>query len=163
MPLSSNPRISKVLMQITWVIGGIGFWNAFNSLGSGDVESATQWISAWAVGGVGLLSFVRHAVFHRSDALRMGWDYGARNDFQIEVGFANLAWGVVAIVGILQGWGTQALGALVLLVGIYMIQAAALHLLELKEAKQPNRYGSKLANTAYALCMLWFGISALAS
>ena len=87
-------------MQITWVIGSIGFWNAFSSLGSGDVESATQWISAWAVGGVGLLSFVRHAVFHRSDALRMGWDYGARNDFQIEVGFANIAWGVVAIVGL---------------------------------------------------------------
>lgn len=163
MPLSSNSRISKLLLQLSWIVGGIGFWNAFNSFGSGDVESATQWISAWAVGGVGLLSFVRHAVFHRSDALRMGWDYGARNDFQIEVGFANLAWGVVAIVGILQGWGTQALGALVLLVGIYMIQAAALHLLELKEAKQPNRYGSKLANTAYALCMLWFGISALAS
>ena len=150
-------------MQITWVVGGIGFWNAFNSLGSGDVESATQWILTSAVGGVGLLSFVRQAIFHRSDAVRMGWENGARNDFQIEVGFANLAWGVVAIVGLLQGWGTQALGALVLLVGIYMIQAAVLHLLELKEAKQNNRYGSKLANTAYAGCMLWFGISALAS
>ncbi len=162
MPLSSNPRISKVLMQITWVVGGIGFWNAFKYLNADDVESATQWISAWAVGGVGLLSFIRHAVFHRSDALRMGWDYGGRNDFQIEVGFANLAWGVVAIFGLLQGWGTQALGALVLLVGIYMIQAAVLHLLELKEAKQP-RYGSKLGSAAYAVCMLWFGINALSS
>ena len=89
----------------------------------------------------------------------MGWDYGARNDFQLEVGFANLAWGVVAITGICQGWNTQALGALVLVVGIYMLQAAVLHLLELKEAKNP-RYGSKIASTAYAVCLFWFGIKA---
>ena len=160
--LTSNPKASKVLMQFTWLVGGIGFWNGFNSIGSGDVESATQWVSAWAVGGVGLLSFVRHAVFHRSDALRMGWDYGERNDFQLEVGFANLAWGAVAITGVYQRWDTQALGALVLVVGIYMLQAAVLHLLELKEAKN-LRYGSKLASTAYAFCMLWFGIKSLSA
>ena len=162
MLLTNNPRASKALLQLSWIIGGIGFWNAFNSIGSGDVDTATQWISAWAVGGVGLLSFIRHAVFHRSDAVRMGWDYGQRNDFQLEVGFANLAWGVVAIVGFIQGWDTQTLGALVLVVGIYMIQAAVLHLLELKEAKNP-RYGSKLTNLAYAVCMLWFGIKAFSA
>ena len=158
----NDPRLSKKLMQLTWFIGGVGFWNGFNALGSDNVESAIQWIAAWAVGGVGLLSFIRHAVFHRSDALRMGWDLGFRNDFQIEVGFANLAWGIVAIVGLLQGWGTEALGALVLLVGIYMLQAAMLHLIELKHSKQP-RYASKIANLAYAVCMLWFGISAFSS
>ena len=149
-------------MQLTWIVGGIGLWTGFNSIGSGDVESATQWVSAWAVGGVGLLSFIRHAVFHRSDALRMGWNYGERNDFQLEVGFANLAWGAVAITGMYQRWDTQTLGAIVLLVGIYMLQAAVLHLLELKEAKNP-RYGSKLASTAYAVCMLWFGIKSLSA
>ena len=92
----------------------------------------------------------------------MGWDYGARNDFQLEVGFANLAWGVVAITGIYQGWDTQALGGLVLVVGIYMLQAAVLHLLELKEAKNP-RYGSKIASTAYAVCLFWFGIKAFSA
>ena len=151
-----------MLMQLTWIVGGIGFWNGFNSIGLGDVETATEWISAWAVGAVGVLSFIRHAVFHRSDAVRMGWDYGQRNDFQLEVGFANLAWGVVAIVGRFQGWGTQALGALVLVVGIYMLQAAVLHLLELKEAKNP-RFGSKLASLAYAICTFWFGIKAFSA
>ena len=158
----NDPQISKRLMQITWIIGGIGIWNGFNALGAENVESATQWIAAWAVGGVGLLSFVRHAVFHRSDALSMGWDLGARNDFQIEVGFANLAWGVVAIIGVIQGWGTEALGALVLLVGIYMLQAAVLHLIKSKETKQP-RYASQFANLAYAICMFWFGINAFSS
>ena len=59
-------------MQTTWIIGGIGFWNGFSALGSGDVESATQWIAAWAVGGVGLLSFVRHAVFLRKSCVAYG-------------------------------------------------------------------------------------------
>ena len=162
MPLTPNPKASKALLQLSWIIGGIGFWNAFNSIGSGDVDAATQWISAWAVGGVGLLSFIRHAVFHKSDAARMGWDYGQRNDFQLEVGFANLAWGVAAIVGFIQGWDTQTLGALVLVVGIYMLQAAILHFLEPKEAKNP-RYGSKLTNLAYAVCMLWLGIKAISA
>ena len=54
------------------MIGRFGFWNAFSALGAGNVESATQWIAAWDVGGLGLLSFVRNAVFHRSDSLRMG-------------------------------------------------------------------------------------------
>ncbi|QNJ21060.1 hypothetical protein SynA1825c_02784 [Synechococcus sp. A18-25c] len=40
-----------------------------------------------------------------------------------------------------------------------MLQAAVLHLLELKEAKNP-RYGSKIASTAYAVCLFWFGIKA---
>ena len=162
MTLSSNPQISKVLMQITWVIGGIGLWNGFNALGAGNMGSATQWIAGWAVGGVGLVSFVRHAIFHRSDALRMGWDYGTRNDFQLEVGFANLAWGIVAFTGLAQGWGTQALGALILVVGIYTLQAAVLHLLELRTTKQP-RYASKVVNIAYALFTLYFGINALSS
>ena len=92
----------------------------------------------------------------------MGWDYGTRNDFQLEVGFANLAWGVVAFTGLSQGWGTQALGSLILLVGIYMLQAAVLHLLELRTAKQP-RYASKAVNISYALFTLYFGINALSS
>ena len=90
----------------------------------------------------------------------MGWVYGQRNDFQLEVGFANLAWGVVAIVGLIQGWDAKALGALILLVGIYMLQAAFLHLLELREAKNP-RYGSKFVSLMYAVCLSWFGVKAL--
>ena len=36
-----------------------------------------------------MAAFVRHAVLHRSDAARMGWDLGRRNNFQIEVGMAS--------------------------------------------------------------------------
>ena len=42
----------------------------------------------------------------------MKWDPGGRTDnFQIEVGMANLAWGVVAIASVLLDWGTYAQAA----------------------------------------------------
>ena len=88
--------------------------------------------------------------------MELGTTFSLRLVLQISLG------GVVAIVGLLQGWGTEVLGALVLIVGIYMLQAAVLHLLDLKVAKQA-RYASKFANSAYAFCMIWFGIYAFSS
>ena len=46
-------------------------------------------VALWSVGALGVAAFVRHAVLHRSDAARMGWDLGRRNNFQIEVGMAS--------------------------------------------------------------------------
>ena len=161
MMLPTHPRISKVLMQVTWLVGGIGLFFGLNALSNGQIASAVQWVALWSVGGVGLLSFVRHAVFHRSDAVRMDWDLGKRNDFQIEVGFANLAWGVVAIVASLLNWGNMVLGCLILVFGIYMVQAAMLHLLE--SAGSPKRpwTASQFVNVAFAVVLLWFAFAVL--
>ena len=161
MMLPTHPRIAKVLMQVTWVVGGIGLFFGLNALSSGQISSAVQWVALWSVGGVGLLSFVRHSVFHRSDALRMGWDLGKRNDFQIEVGFANLAWGVVALIASSLDWGTTTLGSLILVFGIYMLQAAVLHLFDRKRNPQHLRAGSQLINVAFAVCLLWFAFEVL--
>ena len=73
-----------------------------------NITAATNTVTLWVVGIVGVISFLRHAVFHRSDAKRMGWDYGKRNDFQLEVGFANLAWG--PLIAWAQNWILQAQG-----------------------------------------------------
>ena len=161
MMLPTHPRISKVLMQVTWLVGGIGLFFGMNALFNDQIASAVQWVALWSVGGVGLLSFVRHAVFHRSDAVRMDWDLGKRNDFQIEVGFANLAWGVVAVVASLLNWGIMVLGCLILVFGIYMVQAAMLHLLE--SARSPKRpwTASQFVNVAFAVVLLWFAFAVL--
>ena len=161
MMLPTHPRIAKVLMQVTWIVGGIGLFFGLIALSSGQIASAVQWVALWSVGGVGLLSFVRHAVFHRSDAVRMGWDLGKRNDFQIEVGFANLAWGVVALVASSLDWGTVTLGSLILVFGIYMLQAAVLHCCDRERNPQRLRAGSQLINLAYAVFLLWFAFSVL--
>ena len=59
----------------------------------------------------------------------MKWDLGGRTDnFQIEVGMATLAWGVVAIASVLLDWGTYAQAALTLVFGLYLLFAASIHL-----------------------------------
>jgi hypothetical protein len=57
----------------------------------------------------------------------LAWGYEDRNYFQIEVYFAILVWRVAANFGELQGWRTQALQALGLVIGIYIIQAEVIH------------------------------------
>src|ERR671911_903868 len=78
-----------------------------------DAASALAIVTPTAVGLVGLLAFVRHFVFHQSDAKRLGWE-SIRAEFQYEVGFANLAFALVAFMACFGGWGVAAPGAVVL-------------------------------------------------
>ena len=79
-----------------------------------------------AVGLVGLLAFVRHFVFHESDARRLGWE-SLGPQFQYEVGFANLAFALVALLTYFGGWAVAGQVAVVLGYGLYLLQAALLH------------------------------------
>ncbi len=94
-----DPRISMWLMNLTYVVGGIGLAIGYSTVN--DTPASLSLAALLAVGGSGVLSWLRHSVFHRSDAKRMGWDLGQRNNFQIEVGIANLAWGILAILSVI--------------------------------------------------------------
>ena len=120
---------------------------AFNALGAGDQAAAAKCASALAVGGSGVLSFVRHAVFHRSDAARMHWDYGIRNDFQIEVGLANLSWGTGGGCGrVGPRFKNEGPGIITLVFGLYLAFAAMLHLSEVHGSHETG--GGRLAPVA---------------
>ena len=119
---SDDPRISTWLMAATYAVAAPGIAIGMYTVHL-DPPSLT-WAALLTVGGGGVLSFFRHAVFHRSDAARMGWDYGSTNAFQIETGLANLAWGLVAILAVILGWGIGVEGAAFLVFGLYMIGAA---------------------------------------
>jgi uncharacterized membrane protein YfcA len=56
------------------------------------------------VGVVGVLSFFRHTVYYRSDQARMGWSPD-HPQFQMEVGYANLAIGATALASAVFSWG----------------------------------------------------------
>lgn len=160
---SADPRVSAVLMTCTYIAGGVALAVSFAS--GGSATTAAYWASAGCVGAVGLLSFVRHSIFHRSDAARMGWDYGRRNDFQIEVGLANLSWGIVGILAWVLDWGAAAAGAITLSFGIYMLSASALHLSEVArpaEGQRP-RVGPAIASTAFAIALLAAGAAAVSA
>lgn len=109
-------------MIATYIIGGAGLAIGFGTVNA-DPPSLTLAVLL-TIGGGGILSFFRHAVFHRSDAARMGWDYGTTNAFQIETGLANLAWGLVAALAVIFGWGLAVEATTFLTFGIYMIGAA---------------------------------------
>lgn len=57
-----------------------------------------------------------------------GWagNYGRRNNFQIEVGLANLAWGLVAVLAVALDWGLAVQAATFLTFGIYLTAVAVM-------------------------------------
>lgn len=150
-------------MWATYAVGGLGTFMGLYFLGSGDTAPAASWTCAVAVGGSGLISFVRHSIFHRSDAARMGWDLGRRNEFQIEVGLANLAWGIVGVAAWALDWGTTAQGAVIIIFGLYLLFAAILHLADITKAADEggHRFGPLIAVTVFAALLLVVGVAAV--
>ena len=96
----------KWVLHILELIAGIlGLGVGFSRLP--DAASALAVATPTAVGLIGLLAFFRHFVFHESDAKRLGWESG-RPEFQYEVGFANLAFALVAFLTYFGGWPVAA-------------------------------------------------------
>lgn len=123
---AAEPRIARGLMLATYAFGAVGLGIGFSTI-TADPPSLTI-ATLVCVGGAGLLSFVRHSVFHRSDAVRMGWDTGTRNNFQIEVGLANLAWALAAVLSVALGWGLRAQAMTFLVFGLYLLSVTVMQL-----------------------------------
>ncbi|MFZ4516380.1 MAG: DUF6790 family protein [Acidimicrobiia bacterium] len=117
-PSAASPRPSAIVMGLTYAVGAAGLFIGFITIG--HKPASLTWATLLAVGAGGILSFVRHSLLHRSDAARMGWDLGVRNNFQIEVGIANLAWGVVAVLAVILDWGLAVEAGTFLTFGIYL-------------------------------------------
>lgn len=152
---TANPAISAWLMWATYIVGGLGIGIGLSTL-QGDPPSLTLGCLL-AVGATGLLSFVRHSVFHRSDAARMGWDYGRRNNFQIEVGLANLAWGSVAVLAVVLDWGLAVEAALFLVFGVYIVSVLVLNLTSSRDEGR-RALGPLLALAAFGIMLVVVGI-----
>ncbi|MCF8539600.1 MAG: hypothetical protein K9G12_04895 [Candidatus Nanopelagicales bacterium] len=157
-----SPRPSAILMWLTYLVGGIGFF-----IGTFTLQSDPPSLSVaalLAVTATGVLSFFRHAVFNRSDAVRGGWDYGMRNNFQIEVGLANLAWGVFAALAVILDWGLIAVASSFLVSGLYFAFVTIFVVVtgDIKDRK----IGPLIGIAVWALMVLgmgWMGISAATS
>jgi hypothetical protein len=81
------------------------------------------------VGFVGIISFVRHSVYYQSDQIRMGWRQD-HPEFQLEIGYANLAIGLWALVAAALNWGALACGITLSIYGTYLLFALFLHMYE---------------------------------
>jgi hypothetical protein len=152
--------IAWVLHILELVAGILGLGVGFSRLP--DAASALAVATPTAVGLVGLLAFFRHFVFHESDARRLGWESG-RPEFQYEVGFANLAFALVAFLAYFGGWGVGARVAVVLGFGLYLLQAALLHAWQSVRGEGGLRrfLQSALPALVFGLCMIYLAISGM--
>jgi hypothetical protein len=116
--------IAGVLHILELVAGILGLGLGLSRLP--DAASALAVATPTAVGLVGLLAFFRHFVFHESDSKRLSWESG-KPEFQYEVGFANLAFALVAFLAYFGGWPVGSRVAVILGYGLYIFQAALLH------------------------------------
>lgn len=121
---TDDPRIAASLMIATYVIGGIGVALGFYGYFSSGAYRGLHLAFPLMVGAVGIISFIRHSIFHRSDAINIGEDPDDDAFFQIEVGFANLAVGIVALIVFFGSWGQAAEAAITFVYAIYLTCAA---------------------------------------
>jgi hypothetical protein len=152
--------IAWVLHILELVAGVLGLGVGFSRLP--DAASALAVAKPTAVGLVGLLAFLRHFVFHESDAKRLGWESG-RPEFQYEVGFANLAFALVALLAYFGGWGIGAQAAVLLGFGLYLLQAALLHTWQSVRGEGGLRHflQSALPALVFSLSMIYLATSGI--
>lgn len=105
--------------------GSVGIFFGFYFLAA-EPARALAIVTATTVGITGIIAFVRHVLFHKSDAKRLGWETD-RPDWMFEVGFANLAFGVMGLLPVFLHWGTKAQALVLLGYSLYLFQAALLH------------------------------------
>lgn len=153
---STSPRAATSLMAATYIIGAVGFLQGFAVVGN-NPDGAIRWVAGLSVGVVGVVSLVRHGLFNRSDAARMGWDLGVRNNFQIETGIANGAIGAVALAGLALGWPAATLATVTLVYAAYFIGVTVLKAVV---RDNPRWVVNTLAAAAQAALLGYFAISA---
>ncbi len=145
------------------LVGTVGIFFGFFYYFSGNLQASLAIVTLSTVGIAGVLAFVRHFVFHKSDAKRLGWETD-RPDWMFEVGFANLAFGVMGFVAVLPGWGARAQVLVLLGYALYLFQAGCLHGYRYftDEKKSPSRlWRSSLLTLLYVALMVFFALRSL--
>ncbi len=132
-----------------------------------SVDTAVRITAALLVGIVGFLTFLRHSLFYKSDQIRMGWRQD-RPEFQLEVGYANLAIGFWAFVAAALNWGTLACGIALVIYGTYLLCALFIHVREANSfedlhtpAHRQRVVRSVMTTVLFVVALLGFGFIAL--
>ena len=155
MESEASPRAARQLFTLTIVATMAGIFLAI-LLYFYDQQLAIRIAAFFLVGIVGILSFIRHSVCYRSDQARMGW-FQERPEFQIEVGFGNLALAVPALAASVLAWGPLACAMMLLSYGVYILCTLGLHVRNaaVDPAKRKGA-GARIGNAAF------FAVSLLA-
>ena len=118
--------IAHFIATLRIAVGTIALFYGYYELSGGNRDAALDTITVNAVGIVGLLSFAGHLIFHRSDARRLGWE-SDKPYYQYEVGFAHLAFALMALFAYFGNWDPAAKVLTVLGYTIYLLQIGILY------------------------------------
>jgi hypothetical protein len=128
-----------------------------------DARPALEVILLTCVVFNGLISFVSHVIFHKSDAKRLGLE-SSSTGYQFEVGFANLAMGLSALAAFLFQWGISAYIVIVLCYSLYILQAVVFHFWRFIRRERSDAgylWGSVIFTAIYVANMLFFALAAI--
>lgn len=160
MATPQQEKAAGFTMALTYAVGALGIGLAFSTLF--DPAPDLRWACLFAVGIAGILSFVRHSLMHRGDAARMGWDSGSTNPFQIEVGLANMAWGLLAVVAVVAGWGLAVYSACFLVFGFYMAGVTGFKALWASQG-HPEEWRAVAPAAAFAALLIVIGAGGMSA
>jgi hypothetical protein len=118
--------MAHIIATLRIATGTIGLFFGYEELFSENIDAALDTITLTAVGAVGFLSFAGHLIFHESDARRLGWE-SDKPYYQYEVGFAHLAFALIALFACFGNWGLAAKLLTVLGYTIYLLQIGILY------------------------------------
>lgn len=153
--------MAGIISIIGMLVGTVGLFFGFYFLSSAPHQAFTI-VTVTTVGIVGVLAFVRHVIFFRSDSERLGWQTD-RPDWIFEVGFANLAFGAMGLATGLASFGAKTQAVVLLGYAIYLFQAAILHLyryLTDGQRSSARLWRSVIATLLFAGMMTFFGVHA---
>jgi len=160
-------REASLLMGATMAISMMGIFMGIFFLFL-SIDTSVRVVTAILVGIVGIISFVRHSVYYKSDQIRMGWRQD-HPEFQIEVGYANLALGTWALVAAVFNWGTLICGILLAIYATYLLCALFLHLFEAHKwedlhtpAHLPRVFRSVISTGFFVIVLAGFAFIAFA-
>ncbi len=155
-------KMAAAIGYLSMTIGTAGIFLGFYHMEHHPALSL-KIITMTTVGVTGVLAFVRHFFFHQSDARRLGWET-ERPEWAFEVGFANLAFGLVGWLAVIGNYSAQTQAVLVLGYALYLFQAGLLHghtyFTEGKKSAA-RLWRSCLATLLYAGMMSFFAIKTL--
>jgi hypothetical protein len=126
---------ASFLMGATMAISMIGIFLGIFFLFV-NTDLTVRITAAVLVGLVGIISFFRHSVYYKSDQVRMGWRQD-HPEFQLEVGYANLALGIWALVASAFGW-VLVCGVMLAAYATYLLCALLLHISGVRAREDPH-------------------------
>lgn len=141
------------------LVSSAGIFMAFWFYGSAEVNLAYLLLTLTTVVYMGLTGYVSHVIFAEEDARRLGWEITDRS-FQYEVGFANLAFALAAVVVVAANLPHVAQLTVVLGYAFYLLQASLLHLKKYLTVRHETGYliRSVLLPMALEVMMIGFAL-----